>query len=568
MIRAALVLALSLSGCSATGNPCPRGSEPDRSGDRCVRLDPSNDFDASSQGSDAGALTDADLDASPGPDGYTGPDAHANAELDACTDASFDACADASDGATDDASLVPAPRPLLCPAEDVTAWRNFHLMPGVVDTINACLTPCSDGDLPCNAEPCLREAAGLTSCFECPVQETTCTLEFCWSACGRTGNDEACLACVCEAGCVAQFDSCAQASLNLCSNVHGRDAAEHEFNVTSPWLIRMKSGTGFLQTAMLQPNPPGDKEFTFTYHHSKGFTHAVPFSIGSRHFLLQYKSVCGNDPCLARISPFLSDGSLGRPVFSDTWSRGWDELETFSAGTSIYLLRYKTGSVAVQDEAADHLRIDEIKLSADGNAISLQTVLNEPPSHTTARPWTAIETFSMHGTPYLLRYSSTRGGDVQVVRVNTTRTPLALVPASNNLAWSRGFDVVETFTHAGSVYVLTHKSSNVLPSTEPLGSTQVFQIFLASADTTSLLPILQATLPAQFRRIVPFVHDRATYFLMQDALPGRVVLRQLSEDPLGWATDTAKDIWTSRWGTNPIWDMIEVVQGTQETLEP
>src|SRR5690606_28632502 len=121
-------------------------------------------------------------------------------------------------------------------------------------------------------------------------------------------------ACTCEAGCVSRFEQCAQASLDVCEGVHGRDASPEEYALDGAWLVCAKSATGVWHAGPLSPSPPPTGGFPFKHHMSKGFTHLKAFRIAERAYVLQHKSRCGDAPCLARIWPFLRDGSLGRPV--------------------------------------------------------------------------------------------------------------------------------------------------------------------------------------------------------------------------------------------------------------
>ena len=446
-----LLALLALAACTQPLNPCPVGSNLDRVARRCIPA--LSTFDAS-----------AEDDGGPPDSGDTNPEAGSDAALDD---------AEVTDGRAPDSGADAAPEAGPCSDEDVEAWRAFHINDGAVEVMTSCIEQfCTEGT--CYPKQCVKEAVGLVACDTCLDSESACVLEFCNSACGEPGSDPECRACTCESGCVSAFDQCAQVTLDVCNNVYGRDAPEDEFTLKGPWLLRMKGFTGLLQTGpMAGPQPPPWNDLYTSAHLSEGYTHAVPFRFRDRQFLLQHKSSCTADPCVARISPVLSDGTLGRPLYMDSWSRGWDELEVFELKGEPYLLRYKTGAIPSDVETKGHLRIEHLKFDAALESVALEPAFDLANAPITALTWSAFEPFQLGGESYLLRYSQVRGGEVELLRVDRQQNSLSLTPLTEMASWSRGWDLVEMFEHDGDAYVLTYR---LQPSdSEPAATAKVLK---------------------------------------------------------------------------------------------
>lgn len=544
MTRGRFVLsAFALSGCTQIFNPCPQGSEPDRVQQRCVTLldhDPANENEGDGgddldSGTDAAPVQDADMDGGPQDGGGradSGPDS----------------------------SVEAGP----CNEHDIEAWRNFHVNDGAVATMTTCIEQECDAGT-CYPKACIRSAIGLVACDTCIDGESACVLEFCNSACGLPGNDAECRACTCEAGCVARFDGCAQVTLDVCEDVHGRDAEANETQLQGPWVLRMKGFTGLLQLGPLGPEPPPWSALYSVTHMSKGFTHAVPFAAHGRHYLLQHKSQCGNDPCIARISPVLSDGTLGRPVYMDTWSRGWDEIEVFQMNGQPHLLRYRTGAVSSQGEGKGHLLIDRM-VFADGLAsMALESAANVPNTPINALTWSSFESFEMSGHTYLLRYGTVRAGEVELVMLDSQQGTLSLTPITKDLHWSRGWDEIEVFVHAGQPYVVISKSGIITTDGEPSASAKVLRIEEAEGSL-QFVTVFEGTWESGITHVRPFQHQGNMFVLTYSAITWNLSLRSLGADPSHWAADLLQPAWTSRWGGTTPWDILEVVQGSESSL--
>ncbi|MFT3928225.1 MAG: hypothetical protein QM778_37195 [Myxococcales bacterium] len=422
----------------------------------------------------------------------------------------------------------------------------------------------------CDPSSCIRSSIGLKGCETCIAAESACVLEFCNSACGAPGSDEECRACTCEAGCVSRFDSCSEMGLDVCRGVHGRDATDAEFKFEGPRILRMKGATGLFQTGPMTPQPlTVTSAFPFTAHLSEGFTHAMPFVWGDRQYVLQHKSRCGNDPCVARISPVLSDGSLGHPLYEENWSRGWDELEVFVLEGKPYLLRYKTGAAETEAEAAGHLRIEWMRFDEARTSLALDRVLDQANAPINAPTWSAIETFELGGLSYLFRFGNERGGEIELLRLDRQADHLVITSVAKGLHWSTGWDRFESFTHTGQAYIVAGKSGYAIPSTvEASGSVTIRRIVKPSENIWALASAFDGTWESGIDRIAPFEYAEAAYLLTYSTASANLVLRKLGPDASAWDEDLALPLWTGRWAANPVWSIVEVLQGPQATTTP
>ena len=571
MTRSACLAFLTLSACTQIFNPCPEGSEPDPENQLCLRA--LNHDDGSVQGDD-GSMTPSSLDA--GGDGSPGLDgAPSDVEV--------------SDGAThDDGGPDSAIEAGVCSQHDIDAWRGFHVGGDAVSLMFRCMAETCPGEI-CYPETCVRNALGLEACNECIDQESACVLEFCNSACdGSKGqkDDAECRACTCEAGCVARFEACAQVPLNVCTNVHGQDAQESDFQIEGPWLLRMKGATGWLQIGSLSSYvgivpgadpatpqlPPWNASYT-SLHMSEGFTHAVPFRANGRSYLLQHKSRCGNDPCIARVSPVLSKGQLGRPVYTDTWSRGWDEIEVFALGGKPHLLRYKSGTAPVQGEGLGHLRIDRMEFSEDLASLTLVSLLDQENSPITALTWSAFQSFELSGQTYLFRYGSARGGEVLVQRVEAQGAGLSLTAVTQGRNWSRGWDVLETFNHQGQPYLIAYKSGRIPFDGEPASTAKVYKLVASTETSLALVPVFEGWWEPGISHILPFQYNGTSRLLSftpsvatsttSEKVTSYLSLRSLSASPAEWGNDLSHVTWEASWVGSSAWDIMEIVQGSE-----
>ena len=247
-----------------------------------------------------------------------------------------------------------APALQACSAEDSDAWRSAHLQPGLVALGKSCYVSC--GKLFAGCYECAErsactaayvyEASAVAECSTCTNAEAACTARLCHHACRNSGTDTMCLGCLCEAGCLSAFEQCAGTQLNLCTPLlYGRDASAEDYVLSTPIFLRSKRETGGVRGVSLVPDAPATWPTSSQIQLSEGYAHLVSFALEGREYVVHAKSQSQDEPCISRIWPVLSDGSFGRPVYEDVWTRGFDQVETFVVDGKVYLLRYKSGLV-------------------------------------------------------------------------------------------------------------------------------------------------------------------------------------------------------------------------------
>ena len=233
---------LCLLACQQTHrNPCGPGMKPSAAEDRCIpEVDASQDPAEADNGGkpggnglgpdsrkDAGQVAPIDSGENPAMDaGAADPDAGAPVPppvmmVDAGKGDAGSPDAGSVDAGTDaggkDAGLPDAALPPVCSDSDFDAWQAFHLSDQMVAQIVGCSKKlrCKPGK-PCALDGCLREASGVQACESCTSGEVTCVANNCQQSCSV--SDQECRACACAAGCIEQFESCAERSLEVCSS--------------------------------------------------------------------------------------------------------------------------------------------------------------------------------------------------------------------------------------------------------------------------------------------------------------------------------------------------------------
>jgi hypothetical protein len=521
-----------LAACPQTFNPCPAGTVPLREEDRCTPV------------LDGDAMTQEGRDERDG-----GADGSA-------TDAS------------DDSGLPDAGEEAVCTQRDVQAWTSFHGREGLVDALKACNELCP-GQACAESVTCIRQKAQVRACEACTEREGRCVATSCPSACGVQGDDAECRACLCEAGCADGFNACAETSIQVCDGVYGREASEAEKAFERPLAYRQKNGTGLLLSSPLRPYPDeamsdvlrrNATDASFRRHGSPGFTHLVSLDIEGQPYILEHKSRCGDDPCIARISPALRDGSFGRAAYVAHWSAGWDEIEAFRAGGQAFLLRYKTGASPATEEPRGWLRIERIVRDASTGEVALEIVLDEQATPTAEPGYSSIEVFAHAGATHLLFYRSDHEGEVAIERVRATASSFALEHASSGLAWTRGWDIVETFPLDGQALVLLHKSGLAPLAGEPAGSIRVLGFSGGSGQLVAFSSALHdGTWPTGVTQVIGYADGPYSYLLRSDTVSGATALLRLSElAQLGASLGTP--ILNADWSATPAYDVLEVVR--------
>ncbi len=543
-----------LVACSQTLNPCPEGSEVAFDLDRCVMIAPVEKPDAGDGPAprDGG---DTEMDAGEMDAGAT--DAGA-------TDAGVtDGGGDGTTDATPD-SAAPEPdaevEPPVCSEQDVTAWRAFHEREGIVADLTACFAlGCTA--LECPAAACVRERAGVAACEACTQAEAECTVSYCGTACGTKGRDEWCRACVCEAGCVQRFDTCARESLDVCAGVYGRDGEASERGLDGPLMIRAKTATGLIDLGALAPAPSEGMSFSQRQSWSVGSWRFIAFPVADAHYVLQHKSRCGDEPCIARISPFLRDATFGRPAYLDNWSRGWDTIEPFRVDGQTYLLRYKSGAEPVDREPKGYARIDRLELDASASTLRLVGVYESQWHAPIQEAWSSVRMFALGGRVHLLRYGTGRDGALELLGVSVVQGgAITLSSVADALSWSSGWDRFETLVSAGRTYLIAYKSGLIPLSDEPAGTVRVIPLSRANDDNVSLLPtVFEASWPTGLTHLIGYRNGTHDYLFRYSTADLQASLIRL-DAPALWTTDSLGSVvYSSRWTASPVFDAVEVV---------
>ncbi len=553
--RAFLLLASALGACNSEPNPCPAGTRPHYDLNRCVAaIDPSV-----GSTTDGGAtVRDAAVDASQGQDalGDAGPsdtnDMDAQAPLgepdagtaDAGTADAGTADAGVDAGSEDAGTMQDAQSPGICSQADRDAWHDFHLASGLVQTVTTCgAQGCVLGA--CPAATCTREAAQLQACDTCVEAEATCLLQRCGSACSDASTDPECRACVCEADCVQAFETCAQTSLSACENVHGRDSTNEERVLSGPIVFRQKSATGALSSAALVAAPSKPKlGFSFTQRQSIGWTKILAWSQGLTDYLLQYKGACSTPPCLVRISPVLSNGSLGRPALETRWPAGFTELEVIALEGRVFLALYAP-TLALDGAAPGVLRVLEV-IERSGS-IELAKRL-ETSMRSSGNAWSLVETVMVADVPHLLLYDAATG-EVQVHKLTVSADAVSL---SDGGQWQSeaGWTAIEAFSHGLVPYLLTYEAV--------AGATRIVSLLDTDGKVGLGTALFQGTWPKAVTGVHTFHIAGETFLLRHTQTTGSVDVTRLASDANGWSTSLGTASYVDAWGKTPPWDLVAI----------
>lgn len=506
MTRApALLVALGLLGCLEETNPCPPGLEVDPRTQRCVWSD--------EREPDAGPRDAEPHDAAP-------------------ADVGVDA---------------PPPR---CPEAELAAWRALHRGPELGATIRACSARACTSS-PCDVASCLADAASIAVCDACVAVESLCATQRCPNACTRASDAE-CRACLCEAGCVEAFESCAVARLSLCDDAFGRDASADELALSTPVIVRRKSATGFTRATAFYPDDPSRDDDRQT-HASIGHSVLTSFAHRGVDFVVEHLGACGGPLCPARISPALRDGTLGRPAFLGAWSRGYDVVVPFRVDGVVHLFLYKSGGIHPEEGPRGSARIERVE--GDHHRLLLTTVFEGAWTPPVGPAWTHVRAFAVEDTTYLLQYRGGEGHAVELTRVVPEGDTLRFERVARELRWSADWTVVETFPVGARWFVLQYARQE-----EGEGRVRVSALdHDARGEPLPSLPILATTWP-DTTHVHAFRTAAATYFLRRDQASGRADFVRLPASPAAWASSPGELVETRTWGAAPPWDVVGVIR--------
>ena len=539
--RSVVVGALLWAGCVRSVDPCPQGLEALRSEDRCVAVDRAQVEPDADPLPRAGAV-DAGMDGAVG-----------------AGEASVgDAQVDAHDGyaAGDAASEGGRPAPGPCSPADVDAWAAFHEDPSLTAKLSVCYAASCAGSS-CEPVECVSASAQLAGCSECAWAQASCTLALCGAACTVQRGQKECLACLCEAGCVTAFEACAEQALGVCGDLWGRTATPGEYELALPLLVRAKSQTGGLRVTPIDLHSEADFPLAAEHHPSVGFAHLTAFSLEGRHYLLQHKSRCGSDPCIARIYPVLSSGEFATPVYWEEWTRGWDHSEVFQLAGAAYLLRYKTGVAPADVEPPGQVRIERIAL--EGGDIVLDAQLEQIWLSSEGKPWAGIRAFAHAGTVQLLLYTTGPKTRLSLRRVQGDGRRLS-VAAGAELNWSGGWDVFEPFRLDQRWFLFAYKSGRVPVQQEPAGHARVVAFFADDSGMTLLSPALyDAVWSLGLSHVISYRQAEASYLVVHNQELGDTVVHRIAAEPARWRAELSSPLHVEDWGFRPPWDVVEVV---------
>ncbi len=553
---AIVALAAGTSACNSGPNPCPTGGRPRYDLDRCLPPEETSvapSEDGGSQPSDPNLAADAGGNGDDATDGA--PEAGLPDAMISDPDAMI-SDPDATPSEPDASPVSPEPDPSvdtpanddagdsICSTADLDAWRNFHVAKGLVSTLTMCLEEGCDADA-CPAIACTKKAANVQACDPCIDAEAQCLLASCKAACGEPGSDAECRACICEADCVPIFEACAATSFAVCTGVFGRDSTNEERVITAPILFKQKSATGFLKSAHLNPAPSTPKpSWTFTQHQSAGWTKHLAFTQGDRDYLLQYKGACAAPPCLARVSPVLSDGSLGRPVLETRWPAGIAALEVVVVQARVFIASYAPAQALV---AADPgvLRVFEVIESA--GLLELVPRI-ERAARSASGPWSAIEAFTNAGAVYVAFYDAL-SGEVAIDTAALDADALTLTEHAR-LQWESGLTTIETFSHASQTYLLTYQTKT--------GQARLAPFLLSDGKLALAPPLLDGLWTKGLTHIEVFKLSGETCLLRQAQATGAAEILRLGADASGWGTALGEPLYVDAWGKKPAWDLVSV----------
>jgi hypothetical protein len=547
---------LALAACVGLSDPCPVGSRFDRAEHVCLIVHGDASTPIHAQDGQVGEPGQHAPDGSlPGPtdagasDGRTG-------------DA---ALLDAGDASSDDRPDGQAKEPM-CSAADVDKWAGLH-REDMRETLELCGVGKPETDIVV-ASACVRDHLRMKGCEACTDSEARCVADACRSACGTPGSSPECRACACEVGCVELAATCAGRPIDVCEDVYGRDASLAELTPRLPTLFRMKRDTGFIASGPLEaaPNEAGSNVLLASVsaetcplagHWSTGFAGFLALMVDGRAFLLQHKAECSGLACIARISPLLSDGTLGRPAYLERWDAGWDLTESFQVGSHSYLLRYKTGQSSYTGDPKGTLLIERVTWDEASRTLTLRQVLKRADTPAEEAPWSRIEAFAHAGATHLFFFGLERNGEARIMRV-LEKSGVSLQPVSELSALTGGWDLFETFAVGTRWFLLSYKSGAAAVLGEPAGTVRVQGFVTLGSNVALSSELHQSSWPTSIKRVIGFQNGANAYLFRQDWVTGPVQLIHLS-DPSSFPSSLGQSVFSTTWGKTPPWDIAEIV---------
>ncbi|GAB5540615.1 MAG: hypothetical protein SangKO_003750 [Sandaracinaceae bacterium] len=348
-----------------------------------------------------------------------------------------------------------------CAADAAEAWEARWLREGVVELIDACDERCLS-DIPCTAR-CLAREAGLSECATCVERAFECGVFACRSACGN-GTDAECRACQCDAACFDGFDACSghASAAAICADAHGRDATEAEYDLPYPILYRRKSQTGFTRASFFRPGDMEEQPVVESYA-AAGWTDLHTFTLDGVSYLLEFMGACGRTRCPARISPVLSDMSLGRPVWRDEWDLGWDVTTQLQLDGAHYFIQYKSGAIPIEGDPRGTFRMFRIAPGPERPELEVELIHRRLWTLPLEPAWTFLRGFSLGGSGYLLGYRQAQSGDGEreIFRLDLRRDFPRFVSADRSVEGDTSWSHVEIAQAQSGEWLLLRHSNAV-----------------------------------------------------------------------------------------------------------
>ncbi|MFW5876915.1 MAG: hypothetical protein ACOCXM_09275 [Myxococcota bacterium] len=442
-----------------------------------------------------------------------------------------------------------------CSEEDVSAWAAFHRSDGLVAEVTACGLALCD-DRPCEAAPCLADAAGVEACEVCVGAEADCGVRRCTSAC-RHGENADCRRCLCEAGCTQRFLGCAESELPLCVEAYGDVPGADDLRLDFPTMIRRKSETGFTRSTpfIAEEKAWGEEVQTFG---AIGWTRFVPLTVDGVDYVAAYMGRCGDRACPFHVAPVLEDGQLGRPVYVSEWTIGWDVFTTFRIDGDMHLVAHKSGASLTEGDPRGATRVLRLRPAAESPDLDVSVVDDRPWSAASVPGWSHLRGFAGNGTPHVLQYRSEPGEQqvAQALRVVSTEDGLRFDPVDVGDGLEPGLGVVETFPVGSRWFVATYAEEEA-----GTGRLMVSELLGGGAGSVEIgLPLISEAWPAGIDRIAPFRTPASTYFFRQAQTTGEVAILRLPSEIASWADVPGELVLASTWGTTPPWNVVAVAR--------
>ena len=433
-----------------------------------------------------------------------------------------------------------------CLEADALRWDAFHGAEGLVGAIEACAVRERCFTPPCDLSPCLAPEAGAATCWTCIEEETDCGIERCQSACLRSDDDATCRACMCEAGCVDAFATCAGATgFVACDAVHGRDFDASETALSALLLTRRKSATGFTRTERVSAETFFSEDLERSYV-SNQWTSLHSVALGGVHHLVESMAGCQDVACGYRVSPILEDGTLGRPAATGKWAPEWVTHGIAHSAEGPALIQYAAGT------SGGRVRVVEFRAVA-GGAIQVEVALEAPWADPDGPAWDDLVPLEWAGQVAILAHRS--GTDrVALAHLEVSTGGTRLVSDAAPTGW-RGCDRAFAFELGGRWFVGQQDNAEA-------DGAAVVRVYEPSHDAGAMAmgaAIAEASWPAGYVTFIP-TRPAADTVALFAAGPTNDTVRfyPLALPVEGWSEQLTNPVGGRTWGLEPPWELAAI----------